>query len=84
MSFFSEKIFEKIDSEDPVKNQFWTQIILRTFEDKEGEINDLVKKRMRVIMSEKLLDKLQAKVFNVPGFIEFMKYQINYGVDINY
>ena len=84
VSFFSEKVFEKIDTEDPIKNQFWTQIIIRTINDKEGEMNDLVKKNLKIILSEKLLDKIKAKVFNVPGFINFMRYQINYGQDINY
>lgn len=30
VSFFTEKIYEKIDTEDPIKNNFWTEIIIRT------------------------------------------------------
>lgn len=74
VQFFTEKIFEKIDSEDPVKNNFWTEIVIRTINDKEKEMDDQVKRKLKTLLSMKLLKKIQGKVFNVPGFINFMRY----------
>lgn len=55
VSFFTEKIFEKIDTEDPVKNNFWTELIIRTVNDKEKEIDDKIKKNLKTLLSMKLL-----------------------------
>lgn len=58
VDFFTEKIFEKIDTEDPVKNTAWTEIIISTIQDKENEIEDKVKDNMKTLLSFKLLNKI--------------------------
>lgn len=58
VEFFTEKIFEKIDTEDPVKNTFWTELVIRTINDKEGEIEDKIKGNLKTLLSAKLLNKI--------------------------